>query len=145
MSLQRLLSSEDGNEFSKLQENTQYFFNTPNPQRESNYLQSATPSNYLETNLAALTPESSFVAPNVFNTQSGLSAGASGKHIFAFRVESISQNYFLFLLNHFIQDIFKPPVCCLRYFSTLLSKSNNLSSYHLHLKLFRMAFSYFLV
>ena len=86
MSLQRLLSSEEGNDFSKLQENTQHFFNTPNPQRESNYLQSTTPSNYLETNLAALTPESSFIAPNAFNTQSGLSAGASGKHLFVVHI-----------------------------------------------------------
>ena len=79
MSLQRLLSSEEGNNFNKMQENTQHFFNAPNQQKESNYLQTTNPSSYLESNLAALTPESSFVAPNAFNTQSGLSAGASGK------------------------------------------------------------------
>ena len=78
MSLQRLLSSEEGTDFRKIQENTQHFFDTPNPLKSANYLQSTNPSNYLESNLAALTPESSFAAPNAFNTQSGLTAGTSG-------------------------------------------------------------------
>ena len=78
MSLQRLLSSEEGNDFNKMRENVQHFFDAPNSRKESNYLQTTNPSNYLESNLAALTPESAFAAPNAFNKQSGLTAGASG-------------------------------------------------------------------
>lgn len=79
MSLQRLLSSEEGNEFSNMKQNVEHFFEPKNSQQESNFMQTKNPSNYLESNLAALTPESSFTSPNAFNTQSGLSAGATGK------------------------------------------------------------------
>lgn len=78
MSLQRLLSSEEGNDFSKMKENAAQFFDAPKPQKEANFLQNVNPPNYLESNLAALTPESSFASPNAYSTQSGLTAGASG-------------------------------------------------------------------
>ena len=80
MSLQKLLGSEDGgNEFGRMRDNAQHFFDAlPANQKVANYLQTTSPSSYLESNLAALTPESSVAAPNAFSTQSGLTAGASG-------------------------------------------------------------------
>eukprot|EP00795_Rhopilema_esculentum_P005038 gene5038-148_t len=83
MSLQKLLGSEDGgNEFGRMRDNAQHFFDAlPANQKVANYLQKTSPSSYLESNLAALTPESSVAAPNAFSTQSGLTAGASGSRL----------------------------------------------------------------
>lgn len=87
VSLQKLLQSEEGPrpEFAKMKENVQHFFEAPvAAQKEANYFQTTNPANYLESNLAALTPESAVVAPNAFSTQSGLTAGASGMYMLSF-------------------------------------------------------------
>ena len=80
-SLQRLLSSEEGSgaEFPRDKENAQHYFEAPHSSKEANYLEAPASASYLQSNLAALTPESAAAAPNAYNMQSGLSAGSPGK------------------------------------------------------------------